>query len=61
MVAAKNQTHAYCSVASSEKANHTFVLDYFEREEILNAARYYTSSANQTALRPDDPYASHRR
>ena len=46
---------------SSKKSNHTFVLDYFEREEILNAARFYTSSSNQTALRPDDPYASHSR
>ena len=44
--------------SSSEKANHTFVLDYFDREEILNADRYYTSSANQTALRPNDPYVT---
>ena len=35
---------------SSEKSNHTFVLDYFDREEILNADRFYTSSSNQTAL-----------
>nr|WP_297349429.1 TonB-dependent receptor [uncultured Glaciecola sp.] len=44
--------------SSSEKSSHTFVLDYFDREEILNADRYYTSSANQTALRPNDPYAT---
>jgi outer membrane receptor protein involved in Fe transport len=43
--------------SSSEKASHTFVVDYFDREEILGADRYYTSSANQTALRPNDPYA----
>ncbi|MFT4654878.1 MAG: iron complex outermembrane receptor protein, partial [Patiriisocius sp.] len=44
--------------SSSEKSSHTFVLDYFDREEILNADRFYTSSANQTALRPNDPYAT---
>ena len=44
--------------SSSDKANHTFVVDYFDREEILGADRYYTSSANQTALRPNDPYAA---
>jgi iron complex outermembrane receptor protein len=44
--------------SSSEKSNHTFVLDYFDREEILNGDRFYTSSANQTALRPNDPYAT---
>jgi iron complex outermembrane receptor protein len=44
--------------SSSEKANHTFVLDYFDREEILGADRFYTSSANQSALRPNDPYAA---
>lgn len=43
---------------SSNKSSHTFVLDYFDREEILNADRFYTSSANQTALRPNDPYAT---
>ncbi|GAB54225.1 TonB-dependent receptor [Glaciecola punicea ACAM 611] len=44
--------------SSSENASHTFVLDYFDREEILNADRFYTSSANQTALRPNDLYAT---
>jgi iron complex outermembrane receptor protein len=47
--------------SSSEKSNHTFVLDYFDREEILNADRFYTSSSNQTALRPNDPYVSDSR
>ena len=44
--------------SSSEKSNHTFVLDYFDREEILNGDRFFTSSANQSALRPNDPYAT---
>ncbi|MFT5311909.1 MAG: iron complex outermembrane receptor protein [Paraglaciecola sp.] len=44
--------------SSSEKANHTFVLDYFDREEILYADRDYARSANQSALRPGDPYAT---
>jgi iron complex outermembrane receptor protein len=26
--------------SSSDKSSHTFVLDYFDREEILNADRY---------------------
>ncbi len=43
--------------SSSEKASHTFVLDYFDREEILYAHRDYARSANQSALRPNDPYA----
>jgi hypothetical protein len=43
--------------SSSEKASRTFVVDYFDREAILGADRYYTSSANQKALRPNDPYA----
>jgi iron complex outermembrane receptor protein len=43
---------------SSEKSSHTFVLDYFDREEIMYADRDYARSANQTALRPGDPYAT---
>ncbi|MEM5499252.1 TonB-dependent receptor [Paraglaciecola mesophila] len=43
---------------SSEKSSHTFVLDYFDREEILYADRDYASSSNQSALRPNDPYAT---
>jgi iron complex outermembrane receptor protein len=34
---------------SSEKASHTFVLDYFDREEIMNSDRAYTATANQAA------------
>lgn len=36
--------------SSSEKASHTFILDYFDREETLNADRDYARSANQAAL-----------
>ena len=32
---------------SSEKASHTFVLDYYDREEIMNSDRAYTATANQ--------------
>jgi outer membrane receptor protein involved in Fe transport len=47
--------------SSSDKSSHTFVLDYFDREEVLNADRFYTSSSNQSALRPNDPYAADQR
>ncbi|ASP46519.1 TonB-dependent receptor plug domain-containing protein [Cognaticolwellia beringensis] len=43
---------------STEKSSHTFALDYFEREEILYADRDYSKSANQQALRPNDPFAT---
>lgn len=43
---------------STEKSSHTFALDYFEREEILYADRDYSKSANQTALRPNDPFTT---
>jgi iron complex outermembrane receptor protein len=43
---------------STEKSSHTFALDYFEREEILYADRDYSKSANQAALRPNDPFAT---
>lgn len=42
---------------ADEKSSHTFILDYFDREEILYADRDYSRSANQTALRPNDPDA----
>lgn len=42
---------------SNEKSSHTFVMDYFERDEILYADRDYSRSANQAALRPTDPDA----
>ncbi len=43
---------------STNKTSHTFALDYFDREEILYADRDYSKSANQTALRPNDPFAT---
>lgn len=41
----------------SEKSSHTFIMDYYNREETLYADRSYSRSANQTALRPNDPDA----
>ena len=43
---------------STEKSSHTFALDYFDREEILYADRDYSKSANQAALRPNDPFTT---
>jgi len=34
---------------TSEKMSHTFVLDYFDREEIMNSDRDYTATSNQAA------------
>jgi len=42
----------------TDKASNTFILDYFNREEVLYADRSYSQSANQTANRPNDPYAT---
>lgn len=36
---------------------HTFILDYFDREEVLYGDRAYSRSSNQAALRPNDPDA----
>lgn len=38
---------------NGEKSNHTFILDYFDREEVLYADRGYSRSANQAALNPN--------
>jgi len=43
---------------SDSKTSHTFVLDFFERDEILYADRGYSRSSNQQALRPNDPFAN---
>lgn len=43
---------------NSDKASHTFILDYFKRDEVLYADRDYSKSSNQTALRPNDPYTT---
>ncbi|GAA0855032.1 TonB-dependent receptor [Aliiglaciecola litoralis] len=42
---------------SDDKFKHTFILDYFDREEVLYGDRDYSRSANQAALRPNDPDA----
>ncbi len=42
----------------TDKASNTFILDYFNREEVLYADRSYSKSANQKANRPKDPYAT---
>ena len=36
--------------SATEKTNHTFILDYFQREETLNGDRDFSKSANQAAL-----------
>jgi outer membrane receptor for ferrienterochelin and colicin len=43
--------------STSGKASHTFIMDYYQRDEILYADRSYSRSANQSALRPNDPDA----
>ena len=43
--------------SSDEKFSHTFIMDYFDREEVLYADRDFSRSANQSALRPNDPDA----
>ncbi|MFT5276943.1 MAG: iron complex outermembrane receptor protein, partial [Granulosicoccus sp.] len=42
---------------SGDKFSHTFILDYFDREEVLYGDRSYSRSANQASLRPNDPDA----
>jgi len=42
---------------SDGKTSHTFILDYFKRDEILYADRDYAKSANQAGLNPNDPDA----
>ena len=43
---------------TTDKSNHTFILDYFSRDEVLYADRDYAKSSNQTALNPNDPFAT---
>ena len=43
--------------ASDEKVSHTFILDYFDREEVMYEDRTFSRSSNQSALRPNDPDA----
>ncbi|WP_226666188.1 TonB-dependent receptor plug domain-containing protein [Microbulbifer aggregans] len=42
----------------TDESSHTFIVDYFSRDEILYADRSYARSANQAALRPNDPFAT---
>jgi len=42
---------------NTKNSSHTFILDYFKRDEILYADRSYSKSANQSALHPNDPFA----
>lgn len=41
----------------SEKSSHTFIVDYFDREETLYSDRHYAATANQAA-RTGLPYAT---
>jgi len=41
----------------TDKSSHTFILEYFDREEVLYADRSYSKTANQ-ALRTGDPLAT---
>jgi len=43
--------------SSDATTSHTFILDYYQRDEILYADRDYSASANQTLRHPDDPDA----
>lgn len=40
--------------SSDDKFSHTFIVDYFDRKEVLYSDRDYSRSANQSALRPND-------
>ncbi|MFC3122496.1 TonB-dependent receptor plug domain-containing protein [Agaribacter flavus] len=43
---------------NTEKFKHTFILDYFDREEVLYSDRSYSRTANQKSLHPNDEDAS---
>ncbi|WP_407646781.1 TonB-dependent receptor plug domain-containing protein [Fluctibacter halophilus] len=53
----KEQNLSLMFGTATDKASHTFILDYFDREEVLYADRDYSRSSNQAALRPNDPDA----
>lgn len=46
---------------NTDNSSHTFILDYFNREEVLYGDRDYSKSSNQSALRPNDPFAEDMR
>jgi outer membrane receptor protein involved in Fe transport len=41
----------------TNKSSHTFIMDFFSRDEILYGDRDFSKSANQSALHPNDPFA----
>ncbi|MBY6191549.1 TonB-dependent receptor [Microbulbifer agarilyticus] len=43
---------------TTDNSSHTFIVDYFNREELLYADRRYSRTANQAAARPNDPFAT---
>ena len=42
---------------STSRSSHTYIVDYYQRDEILYADRDYAATANQAALHPNDPDA----
>lgn len=57
----KEETVSLVWGSHTEKSSHTFILDYFNREELLYGDRDYSRSSNQSALRPNDPFAEDMR
>ena len=53
----EEQTISLVMGSADDKTSHTFILDYFKREEVLYGDRDYSRSANQAALHPNDPLA----
>ena len=49
----KEQNISMVFGSASEKAHHTFILDYFQRDETLYGDRDFSKSANQRALTGD--------
>jgi len=43
--------------STTATTSHTFILDYFNREEVLYGERDFSASANQTLRHPNDPDA----
>ncbi len=52
----KEETVSLVWGSHTDKSSHTFILDYFNREELLYGDRDYSKSSNQAALRPNDPF-----
>ncbi|CCQ10520.1 TonB-dependent receptor [Pseudoalteromonas luteoviolacea B = ATCC 29581] len=43
---------------TTDKTSHTFIVDLFNRDEILYGDREYAATSNQASLRPNDPFAT---